>query len=765
MSQQEKIQRIIDQRRGEGDFKGKGHLQAVENKLDFFTALQKLLKNYNDFRSFVLRQIEEKKGVYYQRSLEDVAFEQNVREASPDSVLADLDICIKECIKLNKRFNRDSIGISVIGGAGAGKSTLLQSISGLDNTVIPASDGSDTTGTQSVICNHNLTKTYAEIEFYSKLEIIEQVRKYLEAIGVDDTKHVDSINDISNLNLEAIRDSIKEYDDKKYTKRSLCDYLKLYVENLASIESKLGTSEEVKEHDIIHYVAQHAVGNENEKYYLYLAVKKAKIFKKFDYGDAGKIVLIDTIGMGDTSLGIREKMIKTLQDDSDASILLFKAGDRGKLRETDNETLNFISKMMRGSNLGKWMFWVDNDYGDKNSELHYDSLTAQQKSFKTDCAALYRVRCNDRDDVREKLLMPLLDTLIKNLGDIDNSLLQNVNKLAETAFLDYFELCGKVSKAVSGNFKQNVNVTHLFNHTLYNGCPPFSQALVAVENDFRQRSNQRCVEIMSAIASVLNDIDKYSPFPEDILNRLNLGTVDALPFNVYQYYANSIRNQIKIAFDKKINNDCVVGLQDSVKRQIIGLLYNEGRFSAVPLLDFSDYDTDPIAWMREFIKEILPDYPVLKEACEKIVDFRLNIEGTINYKVNKCLEQPYNPNAVIFGPNDDMNDLEMIADKIEQHFLWAEDGLNDILKHELADTLIAPYNLFYDLINSFRDRLIFSPEGLKELYDFYFDYCSVIWRDEVIGVTQAQATIAEWNAISGKLSEQADRKYFIITIQ
>ena len=741
MSQKEKIQRIIDQRRGEGDFRGKGHLQKIESKLKFLSELKKQLADYGDFRNSVIRQIEEGRDVYYQRSLEDVSFEQNVREASTDRIISRIEKCENEYKRLKERFERDSICISVVGGAGSGKSTLLQSISGLENSVVPASDGSDCTGTQSIICNYESEKTSAKIDFYTTDEITAHVRKYLEAIGVDDRFHVNTLDDISRLAITDIRSSIQKGGLSK--KDSLCTHLEKYVTNLSTYKDKLGTSEIVEEKDIIRYVAQHAVDNEKEKYYLYLAVKKACIFKRFDYEDAGKIVLIDTIGMGDTSLGIREKMIKTLHDDSDASILLFRS-DRG-LRDKDNENIDFIRENMQGTNLGKWMFWVANDFGDNGTQALFNSLTDKKKYMGEQCAALYRIKCNDKDDVRENLLIPLLDKVIANLSEIDNSLLRNVNDLAGQIYADYYELCGKIARAMSGDFKQNKNVTHLFNNELYNNCPPFAQALVKLENDFRDKSNSPCKEIEETIKNLYSDIYDFCPTKDEILTRLRLGTGAARPINVYQYYADSIRNQIKLTFDKGINNDCIVGLQEEMKCKIISLLYNDGSFSTIPLLESVD-KKDKIAWMKCFLQEVLPGYSVLKEACDKIVNFRLSIEGSINYKLNKCLQGPYNPNKNIFGGNIDGQSQEEVADEIEQYFLRIVSSWEDELLKELSDTIVAPYNLFYDLINSFRDRLIFSE------------------NDEVVSASQAQHAISEWNEMSKKLSELADKNNFVITI-
>lgn len=49
--------------------------------------------------------------------------------------------------------------------------------------MIPASNGGDCTGAKSVITNH-VGESYAHIKFYDELEMIEQIQKYMDAIGI-----------------------------------------------------------------------------------------------------------------------------------------------------------------------------------------------------------------------------------------------------------------------------------------------------------------------------------------------------------------------------------------------------------------------------------------------------------------------------------------------------------------------------------------------------------------------------------------------------
>ena len=99
------------------------------------------MDEYSTLRETILSQIKEQKGEYYVMSVEDPTFQEKVELADPSAFVLQLQKCQKECERLEKRFNRDTINISVVGRARQGKSRLLQSISGLRDEVIPASNG------------------------------------------------------------------------------------------------------------------------------------------------------------------------------------------------------------------------------------------------------------------------------------------------------------------------------------------------------------------------------------------------------------------------------------------------------------------------------------------------------------------------------------------------------------------------------------------------------------------------------------------------
>ena len=65
MAFSEIIQEIIDKRKGNGLYEGKGHLQIVSDKIKFINKIKQVLDGYNNFRNRVLSQIKNKKGDYY----------------------------------------------------------------------------------------------------------------------------------------------------------------------------------------------------------------------------------------------------------------------------------------------------------------------------------------------------------------------------------------------------------------------------------------------------------------------------------------------------------------------------------------------------------------------------------------------------------------------------------------------------------------------------------------------------------------------------
>ena len=83
----DKINEIIDRRIGRNGFEGKGHLEIIKKKKEFFEGLSRLMDEYSTLRETILSQIKEQKGEYYVMSVEDPTFQDKVELADPSAFM------------------------------------------------------------------------------------------------------------------------------------------------------------------------------------------------------------------------------------------------------------------------------------------------------------------------------------------------------------------------------------------------------------------------------------------------------------------------------------------------------------------------------------------------------------------------------------------------------------------------------------------------------------------------------------------------------
>lgn len=448
MEYQKKIDEIIAQR--------KSHLERIKKYQDFFGSVQSDIKRFEEYRNKLLNDINQDEGVFSQMKKQYPDIEEKIKNASSDNALNYIGESIDECNRLINRFNRDSINISVIGRARQGKSCLLQSISGLNQDVIPTEDGGDCTGTTSVICNEpGTTEAHATVAYYSKDEIVEQVNAYLENMNL--TRRIGSVDDIPLL-----EPFVAEYEPKIKNKntdsciQSLFDHFKKYVEHYDDYRDCLNKKEEnITESEIRAFVAQY---DDKKKTYKYLATKEVSIFKEFVYREAGKIVLVDTIGLGDTSLGIKEKMYNTLKKNSDAAVIVRMPQPNGDdWRKEDDAMYDELKHELGEQLLEKWLFLALNVAPKLNNGRSAGVIldTLQKKSLKL--ANTFTVDCKDKDKVTEDLLKPALEFLADNLESVDDGLMNNLRDLCTSSKKSIAELYDKAKEMISSIEAQRRN--------------------------------------------------------------------------------------------------------------------------------------------------------------------------------------------------------------------------------------------------------------------------------------------------------------------
>lgn len=763
MSITEKINKIIDRRIGRNGFEGKGHLEAIKKKKDFFEKLKLSLEEYQALREGMLEQINRQKGEYYAMSLEDPTLSQKLEIADPSATILQLQRCIAECERLEKRFNRETINISVVGRARQGKSRLLQSISGLADEVIPASNGGDCTGAKSVIAN-SVGKTHATISFYNDIEMVSQIQRYLDELNIN--RHIGNSSQIKSLKDDLLAFEA-DSENKTGKEQSLFQHLKKYVEHYDEYSQFIGTTrDEYDENSIRNYVAQYDV--KMRPTYAYLTVKEVQIFTEFPVKDAGKIVLVDTIGLGDTSLGIRDKMIRTLRDDSDAAILVrLPAANGDGIRVEDDELYDLICDAMGTEALGKWLFFALNvcdALGNRNSgDAMEDALQKRKLNF----AFIKKIDCGSSKDVEQNLLMPILEYLSSNLADVDNNLMIHANEQFVDCYQKFFDLCSKVDQILSGGFRKSLQSGGLFDE-LYEDNLNLPRELKSLMEEYadKDKNGEKCDVINDSIKSIIRNIASHCPTSDKIKERLAMGGEKGHAPNVYLYYADNLRAMIRDEFEQ-INSSTITTLQEGLKKEVCELIGNDngGRLKRVPLQ--SENNDDPVCWLGTLTNEKLNEYPLVAEAFNDIVNYKLNIEGFLEFKIDEALEcLDYSPqNDKFFMPDFSGMSSDEIVSMIEQALQSSIPVVADGIINGIQELLLVPYHSFRARVRKIYDRLVMKEQGKRELKNFYREHAMAIWPNEFQNVASKEMALGTLNDCCNKLNEHRSKDLFILKLE
>lgn len=761
MSITNKINEIIARRIGRNGFEGKGHLEAIRKKKEFFDGLMQTLQEYQTLRENVLTQIKAEKGEYYTMSVEDPTLQQKVELADPSATILQLQKCLAECGRLEKRFNRETINISVVGRAGQGKSRLLQSISGVENDIIPADTGGDCTGAKSTIANSK-GKTYAHIRFYTEQEIVTQVNAYLEKL---DATHltIGSAVRIPTIPVDSI-------DVATTTQESLLGQLRKYVEHYDKYCDNLGNEIDVSDKSRIrYYVAQYDTGKPDKHFYAYLGVKEVTIYTEFPTEDVGKIMLVDTIGLGDTSLDLEKKMLDTLVNDSDAAIVVRKAdAQRDGIRNEDDQLYDMLANALGNSGLEYWLFYAINAcaalHNEVTGNILMEAFQKKQASGAQQFADLTLVDCASEKAVREKLLLPMLNFLAENLQNVDNNLMREANTQFVDCYQKYFDLCAKVGNVLSGGFRKSLQTGGLFDE-LYEDKLGLTRELKALMDKYAAQ-NAKCEAISDNVKSIIRNIASHCPTQDEIRHRLTSGGEKGHAPNVYLYYADNLRAVIRDEFEE-INKSTIVNLQDDFKKEVCDVLGddNGGRMKRIPIQ--GELPGNPISWMEALMEEKMSGYPLIVEAIRDIIEYRLNIEGLLEFKVDNalaCLDY-YPQNSKFVMPDfNGLSDDDIVFD-IEQTLQNAIPIVADDLLEGIQELLIIPYHSFRARIRKLNDRLVFKKEGQRELKNFYRENAPAIWPEEFKNVASKEMALGQLNDCCDALNSKRAKELFIIKIE
>lgn len=789
MSQiKQQIEQIIAKRKS-------SRLPLIESKIAFIESLLQRVNSLDTLIKEIKTQCEIKKGPYYSILASDPGMEIRLQNVSTDDTRAAITELQKELARLKTRFSRKSISLQVFGMAGSGKSTFIQSVTGLDNDVVLASEGGHCTGVSSFIYNSDHFE--ARVYLYTEEDMLALFNKNLEALEKKYNPAITPIllhkfDDIQGFKLENVglpsamdgRLSVLKYVENFPLISNLIFGRDAEGRPLAGLKQDADGRKYIEITDstqVQQWVAQHNGHHTSDPNYVaymnYLAVDRVDIYKKFLCEDAGDIVLMDNVGLGDASndVSTEQHMYQAIADNSDAVILLYQpkpnSGWRGE-EDSINSRLNNIrfKNVYQGierMDVHELYFLLNerNTPGFDNSKDCPEVVKAFRAEPYERKETILIANAADKDSTRKDAIEPILTQLMEYLDSIDVRMLENVNTLGERLYMNYKILSDSVSKVISGSMRQGSNELKKFRE-LYKTDLTYSKELKVLDNQYYAEKDKPCPEVKEKIDEVINKLTKLIDRPDVIVLDVEKG--EKATNDLLEKYCNIFRNKIYAAFDE-VTIGVLLPLQNRLKDSIINILFENARLGRIPLQNYAVEDGASQEWLKTFVTEKVDKeaYPHMHHMFNFVLDYQISIEGLMEYNVARCLDtlDKHSPAFKTMSPLTGMPDAQQ-AKKIWSEIVSRTSAIQTEMRKWRDDFSLIPSHSFYARTSMFRDLLVDDTDThmSEELYNFYSENRMAIWRDEFAGMLQEAEAFGSWNEESAAITNLCKKNSFIIKI-
>ena len=246
------------------------------------------------------------------------------------SRIQEIDVLLEVLDNLQRRFDRPTLNIGVVGRMRQGKSTLLQKLSGLTDKEIPAQKGGACTAVRSIVYHHD-GETRVDVTFHSEQSLLEQViQQYWTQLEWNNCP--DSLDSFDRTPLPSAPPTA--------VGQAMYKHLQEYQEYLGKYRPLLAvdrpTKESISSDKIPKYVTQQRDDSNRLLSHEFLAVKQVEIYCRFEQSDLDRVAIVDIPGLGDTKLGDEALMLHTLGQEVDIIIFVRRPdpiGDQWKKEE------------------------------------------------------------------------------------------------------------------------------------------------------------------------------------------------------------------------------------------------------------------------------------------------------------------------------------------------------------------------------------------------------------------------------------------------
>ena len=699
-----------------------------------------------------------------------------VEEVSCNAALEKVKKLIEALNLLKLRFGREAIRIAFIGRERQGKSTFIKTITGLNDKVIPAYSGNSCTGAVSVIHNvQNLKDQYGNdvkvkvvVDYYDMNSFLTMVNEKLKRFFPDGSVTVGRIEQIKDLKLpEVLPGNVPVKIDAEYQKfkTSVVEHYEQYCALIGCGTCTYYDEDEIAQHvaqyeEFSHQVEGSYLVPKNDgtvvyqlDYFKYVAVRSVNIYTSFEIETTRKIELVDTIGIGSSSdsAAIEAEMFRVLREDCDAAIDMFRPDITPNYPQEQAELLDKLKQKLSGRNPQKWIVYVLN----KVSSGLYRNVHSTEEVLKTaekllegkedrPVASVSAIDGASFEEVRDKLVSPLLALIAENLDELDQNLIDQSDNLCTEAYGECLKLVKAANAVLSAGAGLDTDAISLFDEKLYKELlKTFGYAMNQIDQKgYATRRDSSCKQLEQAYSKIIDGIDVYIPDEKDILECFETGAL-VTQNQVFEEYVEQMRNDIFSSFEE-VNTKVLYPLQEKVKTDLIELLYNQGLLKNLPL----SQEGPSIDWLRDLMDNYVDEnkYPALRKALQFILDYQINIEGLVEYNVTKSLYilDKTHSEFIPFQGNF-TEDFEQKASDVWQELCNRLMPTQRRLRDWVSSYTLIPSHSFYSRVHKFHAKIMTDTEGKENFRRFYRNNMGLIWGAEIKAAGRAQKAFGEWS--------------------
>ena len=366
---------------------------------------------------------------------------------------------------LAKRLDRPKLNIGVIGRGRQGKSFLLQKLANLSSAVFPDGDADFCTGALSRVCHHpEKLEAEAYLHYYTEASFLEEViAPYYKRLRLGDPPS--TILSFSQ-NPPSLPIGLRDDADFKEYQALYSQFYNDYYLNLPRYENRLKQAQlpKIRKDDIKDYVTQQRDNHGNRTDFENLALREVEINCSFGDGDIGDIAFIDLPGSGDAKRGFLdlERLIKAVKEDVDF-ILFVCMPDMGNWREEEVELYKAARKAFGDFPIGDSSFMVLNHHRGRNNLTHCKRFRESFDFGQINVQECLIVDFADHDEVRNKLLIPVLNHLSSNIKGISQKAVEAHQSRVDAVRHDLIALLNDCSIS-SSNDLDDFRFVDLRNH-------------------------------------------------------------------------------------------------------------------------------------------------------------------------------------------------------------------------------------------------------------------------------------------------------------